>query len=245
MSPRSGAIHHSKPGANCMQYAYNIFCVLDYSRMSRYPAGCNSQPKEWPCCRPCSRSSRKALEVHDRTSAVAPVSIRSLSRTSRTLSMSRFQLSGQALESEPAPACPCISQQFDTSLLSPPEPIPEGASAIAVINYVTRDLQIMICESSMFKDNLMWDPQYNSWHLMFAMVPQSKSTPPTFDHITCKRDQYGKWKTLHYPPYMALFKDLRNRNPMTETTHIQLHSSDFAKLPLSAGIRLLIEFPPE
>ena len=92
--------------------------------------------------------------------------------------------------SDPKDFPPELNQQFDTSLLSPPEPIPEGAaSAIAVISYVTRVLQIMICESSMFKDNLMWDPQYNSWRLMFAMVPQSKSTPPTFYHVTWKCDQ--------------------------------------------------------
>ena len=36
-----------------------------------------------------------------------------------------------------------LNQPFDTSLLSPPEPIPEGAaSAIAVISYVTRVLQV-------------------------------------------------------------------------------------------------------
>ena len=139
-----------------------------------------------------------------------------------------------------------LNQPFDTSLLSPREPIPQGAaSAIAVISYVTRVLQIMICEYSMFKDNLMWDPQYNSWRLMFAMVPQSKDAPPTFYHVTWKCDQYSKWKTLNTPAYMALFKDLRNRNPMTETMRIQLHSSDFANLSLSAGIRWLIEFPPE
>ena len=80
---------------------------------------------------------------------------------------------------------------------------------------------------------------------MIAMVPQSKNTPPTFYHVTWKADQYGKWKTLNSPPYTALFRDLRSRNPMTETLHIQLHGSDFAKLPLSAGLRWLIEFPPE
>ena len=40
---------------------------------------------------------------------------------------------------------------------------PDGAaSAVAVISYVTRTLQILICESSMFKDNLMWDPKHQS-----------------------------------------------------------------------------------
>ena len=78
---------------------------------------------------------------------------------------------------------PELNQKFDTTLLSPPELIPEGSgSAIAVVSYVTRVLQLMICESDMFKENMMWDPQYNSWRLMIAMVPlpQSKNTPPTF-----------------------------------------------------------------
>ena len=67
---------------------------------------------------------------------------------------------------------PELNQKFDTSLLSPPELIPDGsASAIAVISYVTRVLQLMICESDMFKDNLMWDQQFQSWRLMIAMVP--------------------------------------------------------------------------
>ena len=141
---------------------------------------------------------------------------------------------------------PGLNQPIDTSLLNPPELIPEGSeSAITVISYVTRVLQIMICESSTFKDNLMWDPQYQSWRLTSAMVPQSKNTPPTFYHFTWKADQYGTWKNLNSPPYTALFKDLRNRNPMTETLHIQLHGSDFAKLPMSAGLRWLLEFPPE
>ena len=98
---------------------------------------------------------------------------------------------------------------------------------------------------SNFKDNLMWDPQCQSWHLMIAMVPQSKNTPPIFYHVTWKADNYGKWRTLNSPPHTALFKDLRSRNPMSETLHIQLHGSDFAKLPLSAKLRWLIEFPPE
>ena len=123
--------------------------------------------------------------------------------------------------------------------------IPDGAaSAIAAISYVIRILEIMICESSMFKNNLMWDNKFQSWRLVFAMVPQTKDTPPTFYHVTWKQDQYGKWKTMNTPPYSALFKDLRNRNPMTESMHIQLHGSDFAQLPLSGNMKWLIEFPP-
>ena len=91
----------------------------------------------------------------------------------------------------------------------------------------------------------MWDQQFQSWRLMIAMVPQSKNTPPIFYHVTWKVDNYGKWRTLSSPPHTALFRDLRSRNPMSETLHIQLHGSDFAKLPLSAGLRWLIEFPPE
>ena len=54
----------------------------------------------------------------------------------------------------------------------------------------------------------------------------------------------GKWKTMNTPPYSALFKNLRNRNPMTESMHIQLHGSEFAQLPLSGNMKWLIEFPP-
>ena len=82
---------------------------------------------------------------------------------------------------------PELNQKFGTALLSPPELIQDGSgSAFAVISYVTRVLQLMICESDMFKDNLMWDPQYSSWRLMIAMVPQSKNTPPIFYHVTWK-----------------------------------------------------------
>ena len=77
-----------------------------------------------------------------------------------------------------------------------------------------------------------------------AMFPKTKDTPPTFYHVTWKQDQYGKWKTVNTPQYSALFKDLRNRNPMTESMHIQLHGSDFAQLPLSGNMKWLIEFPP-
>ena len=49
---------------------------------------------------------------------------------------------------------------------------------------------------------------------------------------------------MNTPPYFALMKDLHNRNPMTETMHIQLHGSDSAQLPLSGGMKWLIEFPP-
>ena len=140
-----------------------------------------------------------------------------------------------------------LSQPFGASLLNPPERIPDGAaSPMAVISYVIRIRQITICESSMFKNNLMRENKYQSWHLMFAMVPQTKDTPPAFYHVTWKQDQYGKWKTLNTLPYTALFKDLRNRNrkPMTETMHIQLRGSDFAQLPLSGNMKWLIEFPP-
>ena len=52
-----------------------------------------------------------------------------------------------------------------------------------------------------------------------------------------------QWKTMNAPHFSALFKDLRNRIAMTESMHIQLHSSDFAHLPLSGDVKWLIEFP--
>ena len=138
-----------------------------------------------------------------------------------------------------------LNQTFDSSMLSPTEGIPDGnASAVAVVNYVVRALQVMIFEPSMFKNNLMWDQKYQSWRLGFAMIPASKDTPPMFYNVTWKKDQYGKWKTVNTPQYTALFKDLRNRNPMTESMHIQLHSPDLAHLPLGGNIKWLIEFPP-
>ena len=83
---------------------------------------------------------------------------------------------------------------------TPPERIPLGnASFIAMINYVVRVLQIMSCESDMFKGNLMWGHKSQSWRLVFAMVPGSVDTPPTFYNVTWKKDQYGKWKTLNTP----------------------------------------------
>ena len=135
-----------------------------------------------------------------------------------------------------------LNQTFDTSLLTPNEGIPDGNAA--VINYVVRMLQVLLCESSMFKNNLMWDHKYQSWRLVFAMIPASKDTPPTFDNVTWKKDQYGKWKILNTPQYSAFFKDLRIRSANTETVHIQLRSSDFAHLPLNGEIKRLIEFPP-
>ena len=67
---------------------------------------------------------------------------------------------------------PELNQKFDTSLLTPPELIPDGSgSAIAVISYVTRILQLMICESDMFKDNLMLRPTQLSSEICAARTP--------------------------------------------------------------------------
>ena len=55
--------------------------------------------------------------------------------------------------------------------------IPErNASAAAMINYVIRVLQIMICESSMYKHQLTWDPKFQSWRLVIAVLPGSGDT---------------------------------------------------------------------
>ena len=153
--------------------------------------------------------------------------------------------SGQPQHMPAQPTPKTSGAPLPTTMLSPAEGIPDGnASAIAVVNYVLRTLQIMIWESSMFKSNLMWGQKFQSWRLVFAMIPAAKDTPPTFCNVTWKKDQYGKWKTMNTPLYSALFKDLRNRNTTTESMHIQLHSSDFAHLPLGGNMKWLIEFPP-
>ena len=55
---------------------------------------------------------------------------------------------------------PELLKPFDMTLLEPTEKIPDGnASSVAVMNYAVRSLQIMICESSMFRHQLMWDSQ--------------------------------------------------------------------------------------
>ena len=103
----------------------------------------------------------------------------------------------------------------------------------------------MLCESSMYKHQLMWDQKLQSWRLVFAVLPGSGDTPPTFYNVTWKKYEDGKWRTmsLNTPLYTSLFKDLRARKPRTESLHIQLHSSDFAYLSLGK-LKWLIEFPP-
>ena len=129
------------------------------------------------------------MNVHQLQHALAGISEKTLSKDGWT-------------DMDPREFPPELNQDFDTSLLYPPEKIPMGnASSIAVINYVVRVLQIMICESNMFKKQLMWDQKFQSWRLVFAMVPGSLDTPPTFYNVTWKKDQYGKWKTMNTPLY--------------------------------------------
>ena len=85
---------------------------------------------------------------------------------------------------------------------------------------------MMLCESSMFKHQLMWDPKYYSWRLVFAFLPAFQDTPPTFFNITKKQNQEGKWRTMNTPGWQALFRDLHMRKPNTESIHIQLHGTD-------------------
>ena len=78
------------------------------------------------------------------------------------------------------------------SLLEPQEKIPHGnASCVAFVNYVYRALQIMICESGLCKHQLMWDPKHQSWRLVFAFLPGSRTSPPTFFKTTWKINQQG------------------------------------------------------
>ena len=105
---------------------------------------------------------------------------------------------------------PELLKPFDYSLLEPTDKIPDGsASCIAFMNYAARTLQMMICESNMFKHQLMWDAMFNSWRLVFAFLPASRSTPPTFFNVTWKQNQDGKWRTMSTPTWQNLFKPSR------------------------------------
>ena len=53
------------------------------------------------------------------------------------------------------------------------------------------------------------------------------------------------WKCANMPKWDALARDLRNRNPNTETMHTQIHNMDLQHPPLSGPLKWLIEFPPE
>ena len=67
-------------------------------------------------------------------------------------SVSEKMVSQDWLNSDPREFPSELNQTFDPAMLTPHEGIPDGtASAIAVVNYVVRTLQVMICESSMFK----------------------------------------------------------------------------------------------
>ena len=66
-----------------------------------------------------------------------------------------------------------LNQTFDTAMPTPAENIPDGnASAIAVVNYVVCTLQVMIyLWVQHVQEYLMWDQKYQSWRLVFAMIP--------------------------------------------------------------------------
>ena len=86
---------------------------------------------------------------------------------------------------------PELLKPIDVSLLEPTEKIPDrSASSVAVMNYVIRVLQVMICESSVFRHQLMLDSRFNSWRLVFAFLPGSRETPPTFFNVTWPRMAY-------------------------------------------------------
>ena len=82
---------------------------------------------------------------------------------------------GWAVCTDQAIIPPELLKPFDMSLLEPTEKIPAGnASFVAVTNYAVRTLQMMLCESSMFQHQLMWDPKYHSCCLVFAFLPASR-----------------------------------------------------------------------
>ena len=90
---------------------------------------------------------------------------------------------------------PDLLKPFDVSLFEPQEKIPHGnASCVAFVNYVYRTLQMMICESDVFKHQLMWDPKHNSWKLVFAFLPGSRASPPTFFNVTWEMNAPGVWQ---------------------------------------------------
>ena len=86
---------------------------------------------------------------------------------------------------------PELLKDFDRSQLEPSDKIPEGnASAVALMNYTLRTLQMLLCESNMFKHQLMWDARFSSWRLVFAFLPASGSTAPTFFNVTCPKNSF-------------------------------------------------------
>ena len=66
---------------------------------------------------------------------------------------------------------PDLLEPFDMSLFRPVDKMP------------AQTLQMMICESNMFNHQLMWDPKFQSWRLVFAFLPASQPTPPTLFHV--------------------------------------------------------------
>ena len=88
---------------------------------------------------------------------------------------------------------PELLKDFDHSLLEPSDKISEGnASCVVFMSYTLCTLQMMLCESNVCKHQLLWDARLSSWHLVFAFLPASGSTPPTFFNITWKQMQDGK-----------------------------------------------------
>ena len=89
----------------------------------------------------------------------------------------------------------------------------------------------------------MWGPKRNSWRLVFAFLPRSRTSPPTFFNVTWKMSAPGVWRTMNTPRRQDLFKDLRMREPDTETMRIQIRGADLAHLPFAGKLKWLIELP--
>ena len=89
-------------------------------------------------------------------------------------------------------------------------------------------------ESDIYKHQLMWDPNHQSWRLVFLCCLQCAQALLLS----------SMWRTLKTPKWQDFFKDLRMRKPDTETMHIQIHATDLAELPFAGELKWLIEGPP-
>ena len=76
---------------------------------------------------------------------------------------------------------PDLLKSFDFSLPEPQEKILQGnASRVAFMSYVHHTLQIMICESDLFKHQLTWDPKRQGWITAGCLSRAGAETPLNF-----------------------------------------------------------------
>ena len=83
-----------------------------------------------------------------------------------------------------ANAPPEVTKPLDRSLLDVQDKIPEGnASAVAIMQYVSSKLQIMLIGRDLCQHQLMWDAKHSIWRLVFAFLPGFCTRLPTFFNI--------------------------------------------------------------